>query len=112
EADSEAAVRDLVPDMRRLGEAPCRGVIVTARADDPAVDFVSRFFAPAAGVDEDPVTGSAHCTLAPFWGARLKKKEMIGRQLSPRGGTVRVRPEGERVRLFGQAVTVMKGELL
>jgi predicted PhzF superfamily epimerase YddE/YHI9 len=87
-------------------------VIVTARADDGTHDFVSRFFAPAAGVPEDPVTGSAHCGLGPFWASRLGKEELIGYQASERGGTVRVRVQGDRVHLGGQAVTVLRGELI
>jgi len=87
-------------------------VIVTARAEDPAHDFVSRFFAPGAGVDEDPVTGSAHCCLGPFWAKRLKKGDLTGYQASPRGGVVRVGVRGERCLLGGRAVTVMRGELL
>lgn len=110
--ENEAAVRALAPDFSQLRSAPARGVIVTSRADTQGWDFVSRFFAPAAGVDEDPVTGSAHCCLAPFWSRRLHKQEMVGRQLSARGGTVKVRLDGDRVRLGGQAVTVLRGELL
>jgi predicted PhzF superfamily epimerase YddE/YHI9 len=87
-------------------------VIVTARSESGSYDFVSRFFAPAAGVPEDPVTGSAHCGLAHFWAARLGKQQMVGYQASERGGFVTVRLEGERVRLGGQAVTVLRGELL
>ena len=111
EATSEAAVRSASPDIRRLKTLGVRGVIVTARGDDPNVDFVSRFFAPGAGIDEDPVTGSAHCALAPYWAATLGKTEMIGYQASARGGTVRVRLAGDRVKLGGQAVTVLRGEL-
>jgi PhzF family phenazine biosynthesis protein len=88
-----------------------RGVIVTARSDGPEFDFVSRFFAPGAGVDEDPVTGSAHCALAPYWAAKLGKTEMTGYQASERGGVVRVSLEGDRVKLAGHAVTVLRGEL-
>jgi PhzF family phenazine biosynthesis protein len=110
--DNEAAVRALAPDFGLLRSVPARGVIVTSRADTHGWDFVSRFFAPAAGVDEDPVTGSAHCCLAPFWSRRLHKQDMVARQLSARGGTVRVRLNGDRVRLGGQAVTVLRGELL
>jgi predicted PhzF superfamily epimerase YddE/YHI9 len=88
-----------------------RGVILTARSANRDHDFVSRFFAPAAGVDEDPVTGSAHCCLAPFWAARLGKREMTGFQASERGGTVWVRLAGDRVVLGGHAVTVWSGEL-
>jgi len=112
ELESERAVRTLEPDIARLRRVPTRGVIVTARADGGGADFVSRFFAPAVGVDEDPVTGSAHCVLAPFWAERLGRDELTGFQASARGGTVRVRMRGERVLLGGQAVTVMRGELV
>jgi predicted PhzF superfamily epimerase YddE/YHI9 len=112
ELESEAAVRKLEPDLNALARLPVRGVIVTARAESGAYDFVSRFFAPQAGVPEDPVTGSAHCGLAPFWAERLNKTELVGYQASARGGVVRVRLEGTRVRLGGQAVTVLRGELL
>ncbi len=112
ELDDEEAVRRLRPDFGRLGEIAARGVIATARSADPGYDFVSRFFAPAAGIAEDPVTGSAHCCLAPFWGRRLGKSELLARQVSARGGVVKVRLEGDRVRIGGQAVTVLTGELL
>lgn len=110
ELGSEAAVRAVRPDFALLGRTAERGVIVTARGQD--LDFVSRFFAPAAGVPEDPVTGSAHCALAPYWGERLGKNEMVGFQASARGGVVRVRLAGERVLLGGQAVTVLEGKLI
>jgi PhzF family phenazine biosynthesis protein len=106
-----AEVRDLAPDFSRLKTAGMRGVIVTAPADDPAFDFVSRFFAPAAGIDEDPVTGSAHCALYPFWRERLNKPEMTAFQASNRGGLVKLQGQGTRVMLSGQAVTVMSGAL-
>jgi len=111
--ENEAAVRRIQPDLASLAKLPVRGVIVTAQANDEkgAFDFVSRFFAPAAGVNEDPVTGSAHCCLAPFWGERLGKTEMIGFQASSRGGAVRVTLRGDRVGLAGRAVTVMDGNL-
>jgi PhzF family phenazine biosynthesis protein len=112
EAPSEDAVRNAQPDFGRLRTLPVRGVILTARAVEGPYDFVSRFFAPGVGVDEDPVTGSAHCTLTPFWAARLGKTEMLAWQASPRGGAVRVRLEGDRVKLGGQAVTVLRGQLL
>ena len=112
EVESEAVVRDLKPDFTRLGNLPVRGVIVTARSADPQFDFVSRFFAPAVGINEDPVTGSAHCCLTPFWAERLGKTEMVAYQASARGGVVRVCLAGERVLLSGQAVTVMRGELI
>jgi PhzF family phenazine biosynthesis protein len=106
ELDTVAAVRDLAPDLERLRDVPTRGVIVTARADGSEADFVSRFFAPRVGIDEDAVTGSAHCCLGPYWAPRLAKESLVGHQLSARGGTVRVRVLGQRVRLGGQAVTV------
>ena len=111
EVDSEDVVRALKPDITLLSAVDVRGVIVTARSADGRYDFVSRFFAPRAGVNEDPVTGSAHCVLAPFWAARLGKEEMTGFQASRRGGVVRVRAAGGRVELAGQAITVVRGEL-
>jgi predicted PhzF superfamily epimerase YddE/YHI9 len=111
ELASAAAVRATDPDLRVLRTVPVRGVIVTARSDRPEYDFISRFFAPAAGVDEDPVTGSAHCCLAPYWSGRLGKAELTGFQASTRGGVVRVRHLGQRVALCGQAVTVLEGVL-
>lgn len=112
EVASEASVRALKPDYSALGavETP-RGIIVTARAERSECDFVSRFFAPRAGVSEDPVTGSAHCALGPYWAAKLGKAALIGYQASARGGWVRVTPAGSRVKLGGQAVTVICGEL-
>ena len=89
-----------------------RGVIVTSRAEAAEYDFVSRFFAPSVGVDEDPVTGSAHCGLGPYWSERLGKSQLVGFQASSRGGIVRMRVEGSRVILAGQAVTVWRGELV
>jgi PhzF family phenazine biosynthesis protein len=112
EVATEAEVRALAPDFAALEGVPYRGVIVTARADAGTPnDFVSRFFAPGCGVPEDPVTGSAHCALGPYWQARLGKADLVGYQASPRGGTVRVGCRGERVRLAGTAVTVVRGEL-
>ncbi len=110
ELASEEAVRACRPDLTRLAALPARGLIVTARGSGD-VDFVSRFFAPAAGIDEDPVTGSAHCTLADYWSERLGKTEMAARQLSARGGNIGVRLNGERVALTGKAVIVLRGEL-
>ena len=112
EVESEAVVRALQPDFARLAPIPVRGVIVTSRASTPGYDFVSRFFGPRVGVSEDPVTGSAHCVLSPFWSKRLGREQLIGYQASARGGVVRVQLDGERVRLGGQAVTVLRGELL
>jgi predicted PhzF superfamily epimerase YddE/YHI9 len=112
ELESEEAVRSLRPDVPGLGRVAARGIIVTSRARGGDADFVSRFFAPAVGVDEDPVTGSAHCCLAPYWAERLGRNELVGYQASARGGTVRVRLDGDRVLLAGAAVTVLRGELL
>lgn len=111
ELASEAEVRALRPDLRTLATLPVRGIIVTARSDSPDFDFVSRFFGPAAGVDEDPVTGSAHCALGPHWGSKLGSTGLVGYQASARGGVVRVRLVGDRAILGGQAVTVLAGEL-
>ena len=105
----EGSVRSLRPDLGRLARYPVRGVIVTARS--ASVDFVSRFFGPASGVPEDPVTGSAHCALGPFWAERLGRTELVGLQVSARGGRVRVGVRGDRVLLGGSAVTVLRGEL-
>jgi PhzF family phenazine biosynthesis protein len=112
EVENETEVRNLHPDFTRLSEIPARGVIVTSRADDPNIDFVSRFFAPRVGVNEDPVTGSAHCCLTPFWASRLGKNELDALQVSRRGGVLRVKLDGERVHIAGQAVTVLHGELV
>jgi len=108
----EAAVRGLVPDFRRMATIVPLGLSVSARSSDRTYDFVSRFFAPAVGVDEDPVTGSAHCLLGPFWGRKLDKERLVGFQASRRGGVVRVQNAGDRTFLEGGAVTVMSGELL
>ena len=110
EVESEAVLRQMVPDFKRLAMVPVRGIIVTSRSVDPRFDFVSRFFAPASGVDEDPVTGSAHCCLGDFWRKRLGKSEFTAYQASARGGVVRVRVQGDRVFLGGTAVIVAKGE--
>jgi predicted PhzF superfamily epimerase YddE/YHI9 len=112
EVESEAVVRSLAPDFKLLSKVACRGIIVTARSADPGFDFVSRFFAPAAGVDEDPVTGSAHCCLADFWKKRLGKDKFVAYQASARGGVVHVEVKQDRVLLGGQAVIVAQGELL
>ncbi len=112
EVGSEKIVRELAPDLQALEAVTKRGVVVTSRSSTSGFDFVSRFFAPNAGIDEDPVTGSSHCTLGPFWQDRLGKTEFVAYQASPRGGVVRVRVSNSRVFLSGQAVTVMRGELL
>ncbi|MGE5550366.1 MAG: PhzF family phenazine biosynthesis protein [Bacteroidota bacterium] len=110
EVESESKLRDLEPDLASLAKVQMRGVIVTARSQE--YDFVSRFFAPAVGIDEDPVTGSAHCCLGPYWRERLGKDDFVAYQVSPRGGLVRVAVRGERVLLSGKAVTILAGELV
>jgi PhzF family phenazine biosynthesis protein len=110
-ADEETLI-NLRPDIRTLSELPCRGVIVTSRSAEPGFDFASRFFAPRVGVDEDPVCGSAHCCLGPYWAEKLGQLNMMAHPRSRRGGVVRVRVKGPRVVLIGQAVTVLRGELL
>ena len=104
-------MRNLKPDLALLRTLSIRGIMVTSVAA-AEYDFVSRFFAPGAGVDEDPVTGSAHCCLGPYWSRRLGKEELVAYQASARGGVVRVRVAGDRVYLGGQAVTVLRGELI
>jgi PhzF family phenazine biosynthesis protein len=111
ELPSEDDIRSLKPDFAMLRRIPVRGVIVTSRATTPGFDFVSRFFAPGSGIDEDPVTGSAHCALAPYWAPRLGKRQFIAYQASPRGGVLYVKLSGERVLIAGRAVTVLRGEL-
>jgi len=110
EVDSPEVVRSIVPDIAKLKEYNIRGVIVTAK-DSGKFDFISRFFAPGAGVDEDPVTGSAHCALGPYWQEQLGKNEFLAYQASARGGQVRVRVDNDRVHLGGTAVTTLRGEL-
>jgi len=112
QVDSEETVRKLKPNFSSLINLPVRGTIVTSQSTSPEYDFISRFFAPRVGVNEDPVTGSAHCTLGPFWSKRLGKNEFQAYQASERGGVLRVRVAGDRVYLGGKAVTVLRGELV
>lgn len=112
DVSAEDEVRGVTPDFGLLAKVPCRGVMVTSRASGGRFDFVSRFFAPGTGVNEDPVTGSAHCTLGPFWQSRTGKSEFLAYQASRRGGEVKVRVDGDRVLLEGQAVTVLRGTLI
>jgi PhzF family phenazine biosynthesis protein len=112
EVDHEDTVRGLNPDMTRLKKMDMRGVIVTSRSRSSDYDFISRFFAPAVGVDEDPVTGSAHCCLGPYWGGKLGKKTLRAYQASSRGGILRVGLQGDRILIGGQAVTVLRADLL
>jgi PhzF family phenazine biosynthesis protein len=111
ELADEPAVRSIRPNIGRVATFPVRGIIATSLSSAPDFDFVSRFFAPLVGIDEDPVCGSAHCFLAPFWAARLGRNTMTAHQVSKRSGVVRVRLDGDRVALIGQAVTVLKGAL-
>lgn len=110
--DREETVRRLEPDLALLATLPDLAVAVTSLASTPGYDFVSRVFAPNAGIPEDPVTGSTHCCLGPFWSGRLTRDAFTAYQASERGGVVCVRVEGERVRLGGQAVTVLRGTLV
>ena len=111
EVASDAQVRSLAPDFPRLASLEARGTMVTARSTDPRFDCVSRFFAPRVGVPEDPVTGSAHCALGPYWGSKLEKGHISAFQASERGGTMEVVLALPRVLLKGQAVTVLRGHL-
>jgi len=112
EVADEATVKAVRPELRALVSLDVRGVIVTARSATAERDFVSRFFAPGAGVDEDPVTGSAHCALAPYWAGKLGKDALTGYQASARGGTVWCTVKGDRVVLGGHAITVLRAKLL
>jgi PhzF family phenazine biosynthesis protein len=112
EIESEKSLRSMKPDFNRLERVSSRGVIVTALSESPAYDFVSRFFGPQVGIPEDPVTGSAHCALAPYWAAKLGKDNFSAYQASARGGELRVRIEGDRVVIGGQAVTTIAGTLM
>lgn len=112
EVDFEEIIRTLKPDFNLLRQMEIRGVIVTSQCKTGDYDFVSRFFAPGAGIDEDPVTGSAHCCLGPYWQPKLNKDEFLAYQASARGGLVKVKVLGDRVSLGGKALTVFRGELL
>jgi PhzF family phenazine biosynthesis protein len=112
EVASETAVRNLAPNFTDLKALGARGIMVTARAETTEIDFASRFFAPGVGVDEDPVTGSAHCCLGPYWAHKLNKTDLTAYQVSARGGFIRINLTGDRVLLKGQAVTVLRGQLI
>ncbi len=112
ELESERVVRGLEPDFGRLARLPVRGLIATAAAEGPGFDFVSRFFAPAVGIDEDPVCGSAHCFLGPYWGKKLGLRVLRAAQVSARGGVIGIELKGARVTLIGHAVTTLRGELV
>lgn len=111
ELDNPNDVKSYHPNLLKFTELPFQGLIITARGDDNEFDFVSRYFAPQVGIDEDPVTGSAHCSLAPYWAPKLKKQEFIAYQASERGGILKVKLEKDRVLLKGQAVTIFSGGL-
>lgn len=111
EVKDQQTVASIQPDFEKLKSLETRGVIVTAKADDDGMDFVSRCFYPAIGINEDPVTGSAHCCLAPYWGNKLNKTIMSAKQLSLRGGGMEVELAGDRVLLRGHAVTTLYGTL-
>lgn len=111
EVRESAIVRGLTPDFAALSAIGARGVMVTSAADDERYDFISRYFAPAFGINEDPVTGSTHCCLGPYWAERLDKTTLRAFQASARGGEMQVAVDGDRVRLAGAAVTVLRGEL-
>ncbi len=112
EAVDEGAVRSVQPDFAALRSLPARGIIVTSRSADKRFDFISRFFAPAVGVDEDPVTGSSHTVLVPYWAGRLGRSSFTAYQASARGGILHLRLEGDRVKIAGKAVTVIRGEIV
>jgi len=112
QVETQADVENAKVDFSRLAEIPVRGVILTAKSESDQFDFVSRFFAPAVGINEDPVTGSAHVCLAPFWSSRLGRDDLVGYQASQRGGIVKTRLDGDRVHLGGNAIVVVEGELM
>jgi predicted PhzF superfamily epimerase YddE/YHI9 len=111
EAEDEAIIRKTIPNIPAIEKLPMPEVIITARSKDPAYDFISRFFAPQLGIAEDPVTGSAHCLLAPYWAEKLGKREFTAYQASPRGGTLHLHLDGQRVMIRGAAVIIFVGEL-
>jgi PhzF family phenazine biosynthesis protein len=110
--ESEQAVREMQPDFGRIRQLAARGLIVTATGGSTGFDFISRFFVPKLGINEDPVTGSAHCSLAPFWAERLGKEQFRACQASQRGGILEVQLIGPRVLLLGRALTTLRGQLL
>lgn len=112
EVEDAAAVRSMTPDFRALADCSTPEVIVTAQSDDPGFDFISRFFAPRLGIDEDPVTGSAHCLLAPYWAGKLQKTSFKAFQASARGGVLQVHLIDDRVELVGKASFIFQGDLL
>jgi len=112
EVDSDKKIKTLQPDFTLMKNIDARGIIVTSRAANSNFDFVSRFFAPRVGINEDPVTGSAHCTLGPYWGKKLKRSKMTAYQASSRGGVIQVELAGDRVLLSGEAVTVLQLNLV
>ena len=112
EVESDGIIRNIRPNYQRILSSTARAVIVTSVSSEKNYDFISRFFAPAVGINEDPVTGSAHCYLTPYWGAKLGKNDLVGYQASERTGVIQCKWMGDRVSIGGEAVTVLKGELL
>lgn len=112
EVEDQKTVKNLQPDLALMKMMTTRGVIVTAAAEEADIDFVSRCFFPALGIDEDPVTGSAHCCLGPYWAKKLGKRELKAKQISERGGELALSVDDERIFIYGQAVTVLKGDIL
>jgi PhzF family phenazine biosynthesis protein len=108
---SETEVRSLNPDFKKMKDSGFGDMIVTAPSDDKNYDFCVRCFAPALGIDEDPVTGSAHCALVPFWSGKTGRSEFVSHQVSKRGGVLKAELKGDRVEISGQAITIIKGEL-
>lgn len=111
ELDDEAMVRSIRPDFELLNSLAVTGIIVTSKSNSSSFDFISRYFAPSIGINEDQVTGSAHCALGPYWSKRLEKNPVVGYQASQRGGAIKVKVDGERVQLISHAVTIFKGNL-
>ncbi len=110
--ENQAQIERLQPNFNWVAKVDARGIIVTAPSQDDHIDFVSRFFAPQSGINEDPVTGSAHTTLVPYWAEKLEKADLVGHQISPRGGTLYCKHLGDRVKLAGQSALYLKGEIL
>ena len=109
--DDAAIVRSMTPDMSLLAKLADRGVIVTAPGDKTGLDMISRYFVPAIGINEDPVTGYMHCVVAPYWADKLGQDDVVGYQASARGGVVACKVVGDRVHLTGEAVLYLKGEI-
>ena len=110
--DVPEKIYKMAPDFELIKRYNIQGIMVTSHSEEPGIDFISRYFAPNVGIDEDPVTGSAHCSLGPYWGARLDKSVLNAKQVSDRGGEIQVRVKDDRTFISGQAVTIFSGKLL